>query len=648
MPVADTAKLIAALTLKDGFTGPLKNANKALNTFDAKLTKTQGRGYLAGQQIGTGIKNGAKLAAVGLGILATQVVAGLNQLSQLEEQTAATNAALASTKGVSGQTAESVRALAEQYENLNAIIDDKVIQSGENVLLTFTNIRKEAFEPALAAALDLSTAMGQDLQQSIVQVGKALNDPAKGFTALRRVGIQFTADQEKQIKSLQKSGDLLGAQKIILGELGTEFGGRFAAQGKTATGTIAGIGDAVEDLQKAVATGLFPVIQKLLPRVREFLANPTFIRGATELGDKIASLFSDDNITAGANALQGVFRTAKSVAPAIESAAKITGQVIKTAVDLFKSLPPEIQALAISGLAINKLTGGLVTNIAGGLISAVISSFKGLMNVNAAVVNVNGAVSGVPGAGAVPAAAATGLSGLQKVFLVGEAIGLALAVNQVRQGISDQSTAQAHSITEQTNKFVATQPPREQLVTALNAVKTGIHDLEFNPLNVLVQGDALDQLRGLRTDLTTKLAATLGHAVNEATKDRDQGPQLSNAAVKDRDQSLKVVASKLDDIQAQGQRTTAAIRDADSSIRAVQSTDRRTPAQIGGYIDRMKGVLASRAAATTRAVRAQKNSVTVNVKAQTATYINGRLLDANTNRFKSTIVGSRGAFAEFG
>ncbi|MES2155937.1 MAG: hypothetical protein V4510_12455, partial [bacterium] len=73
----------------------------------------------------------------------------------------------------------------------------------------------------------------------IIKVGKALNDPTKGLTALSRVGILFTDQQKKQIKALQKSGDLLGAQKIILKELGTEFGGSFAAKGKTATGTVA-------------------------------------------------------------------------------------------------------------------------------------------------------------------------------------------------------------------------------------------------------------------------------------------------------------------------------------------------------------------------------------------------------------------------
>ena len=57
------------------------------------------------------------------------------------------------------------------------------------------------------------------MTNAAVLVGKALNDPKKGLTALRRVGVQFTDAQEDQIKALVKSGKTMDAQKIILREL---------------------------------------------------------------------------------------------------------------------------------------------------------------------------------------------------------------------------------------------------------------------------------------------------------------------------------------------------------------------------------------------------------------------------------------------
>lgn len=78
--------------------------------------------------------------------------------------------------------------------------------------------------------LDMATAMNgglkpsaEQLSNQAIQLGKALNDPIIGMGALRKVGVAFTEAQKEQIKTLQESGDLMGAQKIILNELGNEF-----------------------------------------------------------------------------------------------------------------------------------------------------------------------------------------------------------------------------------------------------------------------------------------------------------------------------------------------------------------------------------------------------------------------------------------
>jgi hypothetical protein len=452
--LADKAVLAAELNLAGNFTSNLGAASKSLTSFSKKFDGFSKRAYKAGQQVGTGIKNGAKIATVAIAALTTQVAAGLNQLIKLEKVTIQTNAVLTSTKHAAGLSGKEIRALAEEYENLNATMDDKVIQSGENVLLTFTNIGKKAFKPALEAALNLNEALGGGeggLQKTIIQVGKALNDPTKGFTALRRVGVSFTADQEKLIKKLQKEGDLFGAQQVILKELSKEFGGSFVKAGKSTEATIAGIGDAVEDLQKALATALFPTIKKVLPTLREFLTSPQFVKGVEDLGKGIASLFSDENIKAGTDALKGAFALAKEAAPVVVSAAKTAVGVLKVAADIFKSLPPEIQALAISGLAINKLTGGLVTNLAGGLIGAVLKQLvSGVVNVTGGVVNVAGGVGvgGVPGVGGVSTSEASGFAKtfkelLKLAILPAIAITIGEAINQATNADASLTTTAA-------------------------------------------------------------------------------------------------------------------------------------------------------------------------------------------------------------
>ena len=123
-------------------------------------------------------------------------------------------------------------------------VDDEVIQSGENVLLTFKNIHNEVgkgndiFNQATKATLDFSVAMGKDLPSAAIMVGKALNDPIKGLTALGRAGVQFTKSQVAMIKKMVKAGDVAGAQKLILRELEDQFGGSAKAAGETLAGRI--------------------------------------------------------------------------------------------------------------------------------------------------------------------------------------------------------------------------------------------------------------------------------------------------------------------------------------------------------------------------------------------------------------------------
>jgi hypothetical protein len=80
--------------------------------------------------------------------------------------------------------------------------------------------------------------MGTSASGEAIRLGKALNDPIRGLTALTRVGVSFTDEQREQVKALQQSGDLMSAQKIILAELQQQFGGSGAAFAKTFTGQL--------------------------------------------------------------------------------------------------------------------------------------------------------------------------------------------------------------------------------------------------------------------------------------------------------------------------------------------------------------------------------------------------------------------------
>ncbi|QOR55356.1 MAG: TP901 family tail tape measure protein [Phage 71_18] len=168
-----------------------------------------------------------------------------------------------STGGAAHVTAGHVDALSQKL-SLMAGVDDELVAHSENVLLTFTKVRNETgkgndiFDQATTAALNMSAALGTDLQGATLQLGKALNDPIKGITALSRAGVSFTAQQKEQIKTLVAHGKTLDAQKLILKEFNTEFGGAAAA----AADPMQKLGVVVKNLEETVGLALLPVINE--------------------------------------------------------------------------------------------------------------------------------------------------------------------------------------------------------------------------------------------------------------------------------------------------------------------------------------------------------------------------------------------------
>lgn len=164
-----------------------------------------------------------------------------------EDALAQLNATIKSTGGAAGLSSDELVAMAQGLQQVTTFGDDAII-SMQSQLLTFTKIGKEAVPAATEAILDLATKMGGDLKGAAVQVGKALNDPVKGIAALSKVGVSFTEDQKAVIESLVGTGDVAGAQKIILAELAAEFGGSARAARDTFGGALTSLKNSMGDL----------------------------------------------------------------------------------------------------------------------------------------------------------------------------------------------------------------------------------------------------------------------------------------------------------------------------------------------------------------------------------------------------------------
>lgn len=219
------------------------------------------------ETVGSKMKKAFAGLALGAGIaaFAKQSIESLARIERINAQTAQT---IKSTGGAAGVSAEHVEDLAGSLENLTAT-EAETTQQGANLLLTFTNIKNAAgagndvFDQATTTLVDMSRALGTDATTSAIQLGKALNDPIKGVSALQKVGVSFTADQKAMIASLVEAGDVMGAQKIILAELNKEFGGSGAAYAATAAGQWDLFVHALGTFGESVMTEVMPALSSL-------------------------------------------------------------------------------------------------------------------------------------------------------------------------------------------------------------------------------------------------------------------------------------------------------------------------------------------------------------------------------------------------
>jgi hypothetical protein len=322
-----------------------------------------------------------KLATKGFDALTTVIGDGVSDARDAAKVFAQTQQVIKSTGGAAGFTAEQIADMAGSLSAASgqSLFGDDDIERGQNMLLTFTSI-KETLPDTTKIMLDMAQALGTDAGGAAVQLGKALNDPIKGISALSRVGVSFTDQQKEQIKAMQAAGDMAGAQQVILAELNKEFGGSALAAAQ-ADGGFAQLRDTLGETGEAIGKELLPLIQELMgflnsPEVRAAIAAFAVglvdaIHGAVAAFRDLSAILSPvvgfikDNLTAVLASLAPML--AIVVVPAFIAWATAAGAA---ALATIAALAPVLLPIAAIGAAVgllvtawNKDWGGMRTTL---------------------------------------------------------------------------------------------------------------------------------------------------------------------------------------------------------------------------------------------------------------------------------------------
>ena len=346
----------ATKAVNDGLDDVVTKSGKASSSFSGMGTMMTG----VLQGIGQGIAGIAMdLGKQALGAVTDFVSEGIKGAAEFDAVFAQTKAVVASTGEAAGIAAEE---MAEMAASMSAsagesLFSDDAILGATNVLATFTNIKGQNFGTATQSILDMSQALGMDLESAAMQVGKALNDPVAGLAALSRSGVQFTAEQEAMIKAMVEAGNVAGAQEVMMAELNTQFGGSAAAAVDTYAGQQIILKEKMDDISSTLGEALMPILMEF----GTFMADTVM----PILADVIEGISRWISSTQEAGATSGVFDTIRNAIAAVPGVIETLNGVLATVLVFLQPLTDAATTFGTIFLTAMTSAGGAIAEYLG-------------------------------------------------------------------------------------------------------------------------------------------------------------------------------------------------------------------------------------------------------------------------------------------
>lgn len=237
------------------------------------------------ERVLTRVKYAAAAAGAAIG---AALVAALKQsvtlAAQAEQSHLRLEAVLKATGYAAGLTKGELDAMAESMK-VRLGIDDDALRDAMAVLLRFRNVSRQSFGEALEVAANLAAVMRTDLQSAVLQLGKALEDPEQGLTALSRSGVSFSDTQRGLIKQMVETGRQGEAITLILKTMKEQgLDGVAQSMNQGLTKATRDLGHAWDDLLKALGKTetVGGQVQQKLGLLSDWLQN---IKNTVESGD---------------------------------------------------------------------------------------------------------------------------------------------------------------------------------------------------------------------------------------------------------------------------------------------------------------------------------------------------------------------------
>ncbi|NBF13095.1 phage tail tape measure protein [Pseudomonas sp. Fl4BN1] len=224
-----TLDLIAKI---GGFTGPMDQAGRAAKKSSREMTDAAKQASAAWSALG-------KVAAGAVAGFSVASIFGrfVTETKNAEKEQAQLGAVLRSTGESAGFNRDQLNSMAGALEKATTFSSGDINQA-QTTLLAFTGIVGNQYNRALQSAADMATRTGVSVSAAAETIGRSLDVPSRGLTALSKQGFRFTEEQKKMALAMESTGDVAGAQGIILKALEETYGGAAAAARDTFGGSL--------------------------------------------------------------------------------------------------------------------------------------------------------------------------------------------------------------------------------------------------------------------------------------------------------------------------------------------------------------------------------------------------------------------------
>lgn len=262
------ANIKAVITAEDRASAALKNFGNNASSMGQKIRK------------------GLKLAAIATAAAGAAAIAfGVSSVKSYQESENALTqlrVALKATKGVAKVSEKSMVAFANSMQKVTKFSDEEIL-SAEALQLTFKAIGKDIFPRVTKAAMDMSEFLGKDLNSTMTQLGKAMQDPVKGATALSKQG-SLAKTELQHLKDMAAAGSsVFEQQTYILEALEGQYKGAAEAAGLTFAGKLKILGNQFDEIKESIGKVIVDALLPFMAKLSEFVASEQFQAWLTQL-----------------------------------------------------------------------------------------------------------------------------------------------------------------------------------------------------------------------------------------------------------------------------------------------------------------------------------------------------------------------------